>query len=432
MASSDLTVLRSIVEVTKGVTPDDSVKATGTLTASALADTETVTINGKVYTLQTALTEVDGHVKIGADLTATLVNLKNAINRLGGVVGTDYATATTAHPTVEATASDATTLTVRARNGGLAGNALTTTEGSVTAAWGAATLTGGTNSTITALKQVRYTGESLNYNIENVKSAEITPTRVDTDLIQVSAAASGDINFELSYGSFDDYIEAVFCGTWTSDVLQNGTVLRTFTFQKHFPDMTVPQFHTFKGCAIEGMSLKMEIGKLVEGSFSVMAFGLAVGTAQIAGATFPAVSTTQPMNAVTNVQDFSIDGVPYTGCISSLSVDMKNNIRAIMCIGSIEARDMKLGTLEVTGDMNFYFNEGTNYAAFVAGTEFSFTFNLVDLDGNLYAFDFSRVKFESGEVVAGGKNSDVMFNAKWRGLYDGTDARVLQLTRTPV
>jgi len=289
-----------------------------------------------------------------------------------------------------------------------------------------------------ALSQVRYTGESLNFNVTNTKSAEIRPDRTESDLIQTSAAASGDIKFELSYGSFDSYLAALMCSSWVQDAgllfytLDNGSTRQSFTFQKHFQDMTIPQFHTYKGCVIEGMSLKMDLGKIVDGSFSVLAFGSTVTTAQIAGATFPPVSTTEPMNAVTNLQNFTIGGVPYTGCISSLSLNIKNNVRAIMCLGSINAQDMKLGTFEVTGDMNFYFNEGSNYAAFVAGTEFNFSFDIVDAAGNKYNLAISRAKFESGEVVAGGKNSDVMFNAKWRGLYSSVDARVIRFKRDPV
>jgi hypothetical protein len=37
-----------------------------------------------------------------------------------------------------------------------------------------------------------------------------------TDLIQVQADASGDVNFELSYSAFDDLIEACLAGTWGS------------------------------------------------------------------------------------------------------------------------------------------------------------------------------------------------------------------------
>lgn len=439
MSSADLTVLRLIEESTIGVTPDDSVKATGTLTATAnFANSETVTLGTKVYTFQTTLTNVDGNVDIGADLEASLLNLLRAINASGGTPGTDYAAATTEHPTIEATASTATTLSVRAKLGGTAGNALATTEVATNASFGAATLSGGSNSTITEWTPIRYTGESLNFNIENTKTAEIRPDRTETDLIQTSGAGGGDINFELSYDSFRHWLSAVLCNDWVgspTETLQNGTTLKSYTVQKHFQDMTPQQYHMYRGTCVESLNLSMEIGKIVEGSWGLMSFGIDPDTgiqeSQIAGSTFATATSTTPMNAVTNLQDFTIDGVTYSGCISMLKLQIKNNIRAIQCLGSLNPRNMKLGTIEVTGDMEFYFNEGGNYSKFVAGTEFDFSFALEDPAGNRYNFTMPRCKFETGEVVAGGKNTDVMFTAKWRALYDSVSGRVMQLSATP-
>lgn len=125
------------------ITVAPAIKATGTLTATLqFNDTETVVIGAKTYTFQTVLTDVDGNVQIGVDLQASLLNLYNAIN-LTGTPGTDYALSMTIHPTVTATASDATTLDVEANTAGLAGNSIATTTTAVNASWGAATLTGG-------------------------------------------------------------------------------------------------------------------------------------------------------------------------------------------------------------------------------------------------------------------------------------------------
>lgn len=438
MASSDLTVLRFIPESTIGVTPNDSVKAVSVLTATAnFTNAETVTLGVRTYTFQSALTNVNGNVQIGGTLADSLQNLKNAINGSGGTPGTDYAAATVSHEFVEAVSATATALSVRALTSGVAGNALASTDTCANANFGTVTFTGGANSTVTELKQLRFTGESLNYNIENTKTNEITPTRVETDLVQTAASGGGDINFELSFDSFKEFLAALFCSAWTpgsgdTEVLTNGATRSSFSIQKHFQDMTPQQFHTHAGCVVEGMTLKMEIGKIVEGSFTFMSFGVDVTEAQIAGATFLPAPSTTPMNAVVNVQNFSIDGVPYSGCISSLTLNIKNNVRAIQCIGSIKPKDMKLGTLEVTGDMEFYFNEGSNYSKFVKGSEFDFGFDMVDDAGNKYSIDLQRAKFESGEVVAGGKNSDVMFSAKWRALYDSTTGRVIRIIADPV
>lgn len=436
MSSADLVVLRYVEESTIGVTPDDSTKATGVLTATVnFADGETVTIGSKVYTIQNTLTNVDGNVKLGATLTATLLNLLRAINRSGGTPGTDYAVAMTAHPSVDAIASDATTLSLRAKASGTSANTIATTETCANASFGAATLSGGTDSTTIEWTQLRFTGESLNFNIENTQSAEIRPDRTQTDLVQTSAQGGGDVNIELSYDTFKDWLAAVLCSTWSGgnpNTISNGTTLRSFTVQKHFQDMSPAQFHNYRGTCVESLNLTMEIGKIVEGAFSLMSFGIdpdtGISESQIPGSTFAAVSSTTPMNAVTNVQDLVIDGVPYSGCISSLKLQIKNNIRVIQCIGSLNPRNMKLGTIEFTGDMEFYFNDGTNYNKFVAGSEFDISFAIEDDAGNRYEFSLPRCKFETGEVVAGGKNTDVMFTSKWRALYDAGAGHVMELT----
>lgn len=119
------------------------VHASGTLTASGVfTDTQTVVVGGKTYTTQTALTNVDGNVLIGANAAATLQNLYDAIN-LTGTPGTQYATAMTRNSNVEATAVTATTLVVKAKVPGTTGNLIASTETQTNAAWGAATLAGG-------------------------------------------------------------------------------------------------------------------------------------------------------------------------------------------------------------------------------------------------------------------------------------------------
>lgn len=84
-------------------------------TQPADATTLTFGLTGftKVYTFQTVLTNVDGHVLRGADATASILNLKNAMI-LGAGSGTTYAAATTVNPYLSASASG-TVLTITDR-----------------------------------------------------------------------------------------------------------------------------------------------------------------------------------------------------------------------------------------------------------------------------------------------------------------------------
>lgn len=122
------------------------VHATGTLTfTDQPLNTETVTIGGKVYTFQTTLTDVDGNVKIGADLATSISNLAAAIE-LGAGSGTAYAASMTRNPAVEVYSTSGTVLVVKAP-GGVA-NLIDTTETLTNASWGGAVMSGGSGNLI--------------------------------------------------------------------------------------------------------------------------------------------------------------------------------------------------------------------------------------------------------------------------------------------
>lgn len=131
--------------------------ASQTLTATDIVNGNTVTINGKTYTFQTTLTDVNGNVALGLDLEATLLNLYNAIN-LTGEAGVDYADAMTQHTTVSAVDVTATTLTVRANDFGTGANSFGTTSVGDDLGWDDTTLLGGTTVAATGVLTFSGTG----------------------------------------------------------------------------------------------------------------------------------------------------------------------------------------------------------------------------------------------------------------------------------
>lgn len=122
--------------------PPAPTQAFGTLTlALNPANAETVTIDGVVYTWKTGALTTAYDVKVGADATASGLNLQGAIN-LTGTAGTDYHASTARHPTAYCQSALAGVLTVRARQFGAEGNFLATTETMAGAGnqWGATTM----------------------------------------------------------------------------------------------------------------------------------------------------------------------------------------------------------------------------------------------------------------------------------------------------
>lgn len=123
-----------------------SVRATGAFTlTSNPANGDTVRIGYSTalvqYTFKTTVVN-PYDVKIGADITATSVNLVRAINFSGGTVGTDYGSGASAHPLVTATsAAGVTTVTANAYN--TSGNAIATQKTCANGSWGGSAMSGG-------------------------------------------------------------------------------------------------------------------------------------------------------------------------------------------------------------------------------------------------------------------------------------------------
>lgn len=286
-----------------------------------------------------------------------------------------------------------------------------------------------------ALQNLRYTGENVVFNQRSVSSDEIRSDRSTADLIRVGAEVSGDINFELSFGSFDPLIEAALASVFGApttglSTMKNGVLLKSFTLQKHFQDLAVPIFQNFRGCRIGGMSLDFRSGQILSGAFSVMGLDAVSTNAQITGATFtnPGAGS-DVLNAVTNLIEIKKNTVAMATKIRSMTLDLNNNLRGQEAIGTLGNVGIALGRLEVMGNIELYFENGTEYTTFLNNDDFSISFKLLDAAANYYTFTLPRVKYEEGTINSGQLDQDLMVNGKWRALYDSVSQSMIQVNR---
>ena len=76
------------------------------------------------------------------------------------------------------------------------------------ATWGTTPATGKT-------REVRLTSSSLSASKETVVSDELRSDRMISSITEVSAASSGDVNFEYSAGAHDEFLAAFLMGSWS-------------------------------------------------------------------------------------------------------------------------------------------------------------------------------------------------------------------------
>ena len=296
------------------------------------------------------------------------------------------------------------------------------------------TVTFGVADTSPVFQLLRYTGETVNHSISNIVSDEIRADRATSDLVQVDATNGGDVSFEMSAAAFDDLIEAAMCGTWATDTVKNGTVLRSFTVQKYLADADTPTYFNFYGNRVGTLSLSFDTGAILTGSIGFLGTTSSASESGLAGQTELPVPTKDVMNSVGNIVEIKIDGSDVSNTIffNSLSMNLDNGLRSQMAIGKLGPAGIALSRLTVGGSISLYFADKSEYDKYVTGTALSLSFKVQDLAGNSYDFIFPKIKFQAANITSTGLDTDVFMEAEWTAIYDTTADCMIQIDRVAV
>jgi hypothetical protein len=160
-----------------------------------------------------------------------------------------------------------------------------------------------------------------------------------------------------------------------------------------------------------------------------MGLGASVNTTGVAGQTEVPAPTNEVMNAVSNVLQIEFDGVVSTAYFNTLNLSINNNLRAQNAIGSLPHVGIALSRLEVTGEAELYFQNNDEYTKYLNATAFSMSFRVEDSTGQSYVFTLPKVKYETGEVVAGGLDQDVFQRSTIRAIRDPLTDSMIQIDK---
>lgn len=286
----------------------------------------------------------------------------------------------------------------------------------------------------TAATAIRMTGENLNFSPNTIQSAELSPTADVTDLIDVGGATEGGFNFELSYGApFHTLLEHALRGSFSSNVLDGAVESKSLTIEKVFDVGGSIVSFRFPGLRVNTLSLNIQPRQIVNGTVDFRGLKPVVGATQFYGT--PDAANTGDIMSASDVGTITVGGITGTFNYTDLSVQLTNNLRELAEIGDDDPVDIRYGQREITGRFVPYFNEdGANvYNALVNGTPFSIQIPLSD-GTDSYTLEFPVCKFSSGNVLAGGNNTDVLadmsFTALRGALTSPTGISSIRITRT--
>lgn len=278
-------------------------------------------------------------------------------------------------------------------------------------------------------QNLRFTGESLNHSRENITSDEIRPDRNTPDLTQVGGQAGGGVDFELSYETFDDFMAGALQSAWDTDVIKNAVTRKYFTLEKTFRVGPTERFARFTGMEVDSFAITATARQQITGSLSFLGRGGGVGDAIITGATYLPSNSKPVENGASGFGGITMQGLTETPVLMSAGFTLNNNLRARPQLGSVDLAGTGSGRCEVTGTLEAYFDTWDLYQRFLDGESSSLSFTVGLVSGEKYTFAFPNIKFETGEIVAGGNDQDVMASMSWRALLDQTEQASIKITR---
>lgn len=280
----------------------------------------------------------------------------------------------------------------------------------------------------TTLKQLRFTGETLNMNAQTSQSNEIRGDRNVTDLIRTQTSVGGDINVEFSYKVFDEFIQGLLqsstalAGDGTTKI-KNGSTKKYFTLEKNTPTGGSNYYLQYTDMQVGGMSMNIAQGQIVTGNFTFLGTGVATATTSLDTDGYTAAPTFPVYNTLADVSAINIDGVT-AGFVEAINFTVTNNLREQRAIGYVAPAGVANGLYTVTGTIRLYFQDNALYTKFINDDNFAVLVTLDDqtgvTNGNQYTIEFPKCKFSQVTKNITGNNQDVILEGTFQAIYDST------------
>jgi hypothetical protein len=310
---------------------------------------------------------------------------------------------------------------------------MTVADGSQTRLADISEVTIGTTPATPTFQVMRYVSADVRLAKQTDIPNEIRADRNVASIVDVGRMVQGSINTLLSYGTYDKWLERLFCGTWDDDVLVNGVLAKAATLEMTYEQGATDSYLRYTGCRWNTLALQMTARQSVTANWGIMGITSPTPTtAIIAGATYTAATTTEVFNAGLNVGALVMSSAAITSApkMQSLSLNITNNIFPVDVVGQYETYAHGLGRFELTGTARVVFENLAVYSAILSHEDVALSFTLTDRAGNSYAVSIPKVKLLDGGPTVGGNGQAVIIEVPIQAIFDATAGGSIKITRT--
>lgn len=289
--------------------------------------------------------------------------------------------------------------------------------------------TPGTTPSVTAANifQLRNGGCTLGITRDSMQSKELRDDRMPADVKLSNIKVGGNLNCEFSFKEYDPFFEAAMFGAWDTNVLKCGKAVKSFTVERVFSDLAVPQYYQFTGIRVDTMDISLKPGEICTLDFGLVGYTGTMSNASLLTTGSPTASQTFPLY---DCYSGAIkEGGSTIAVVTGINLNLKNSITPAFILGQKVAGALPAGTSDVSGSLTCMFTDVTMLNKFLNETESSLEFTLGDGTTASYTWLLPRIKYTSGnpEVTGPGQISLTM---NYTAMYSAAESTVMKLTRT--
>jgi len=252
-------------------------------------------------------------------------------------------------------------------------------------------------------------------------------------ITDVGRSVTGSIETRFSYGTYDTWLERLFCSAFSTGVLKNGVTAKAGTLEMTYEQGATDSYVRYRGCRWNTLDLNLRSRQPVQATWGIMGIGSPTPTTTIiTGATYTPATTTEDFNAGLSVANLSILSTAMASSpkVQALSIRINNNIYAVDVVGQYDTYGHGLARFEVTGNMTVLFEDLAAYTAILNHEDVAIGFDLGDAVGNKYTFSIPTVKFNDGGPAAPGNGQPVVLEVPWQAFFDSSSSASISITKT--
>lgn len=219
-------------------------------------------------------------------------------------------------------------------------------------------------------------------------------------------------------------LQAASSATVLYRYVRTGTTKKSYLIEKSFND--IAQFIHYRGMRVASWAMNVQSEQIITGAFGFMGSrGIAQGTT-ISGAKTPA-GILSVCSATANVGTLQEGGSALTTKIKGVRFNLNANTRQLTAVGSKFPIGVNLGSFEITGTLEAYFEDLTLYNKFINSTDSSLVFEIVSPEDDRTIITIPALEFTNAAPVGAGLNQDAMVSMDFTAKRDSVSGAMMQV-----